>query len=152
MDVAAPRYQPRARAQPYQDRDSNNNNTNGAAAADDSGPECKLRTSAKVHVNGALTSKTAESLTRRKFQRTATNPDGDGGFRKPSIPASATRRTLVDRRPSEGARKRNINLREGMRVPSGPRDFPSSPGKRYAQTWLGIRVAQLLAAYMAKKW
>lgn len=129
MDVAAPRYQPRARAQPYQDREPN-----GAPTADDSGAECKLDGSAKVHVNGALTSKTAESLTRRKFQRTATNPDGDGGLRKPSIPASAsaTRRTVVDRRPSEGARKRNINLRDGMRVPSGPREFPGSPGKRYA--------------------
>lgn len=52
MDVAAPRYQPRARAQPYQDRDNNSNNTNGTPAADDSGPECKLRASAKVHVNG----------------------------------------------------------------------------------------------------
>ena len=149
MDVAAPRYQPRARAQPYQ-QDGDNNAAPGTT--DDSGAECKLVVSAKVHVNGALTSKTAESLTRRKFQRTATNPDGDGGFRKPSIPASVTRRPLTDRRPSDGARKRNISLREGMRVPSGPRDFPSSPGKRYAQTWLGIRVAQLLAAYMAKKW
>jgi len=90
--------------------------------------------SANVHANGPLTTKTAESLTRRKFQRTATNPDGDGGFRKPSIPASVTRRPLTDRRPSDGARKRNISLREGMRVPSGPRDFPGSPGKRYAQT------------------
>jgi hypothetical protein len=130
MDVAAPRYQPRARAQPYQERDNN-----GAPSADESGAECKLVASAKLHVNVALTSKTAESLTRRKFQRTATNPDGDGGFRKPSIPASATRRTVVDRRPSEGARRRNMNFREGMRVPSGPRDFPGSPGKRYAYTY-----------------
>ena len=90
--------------------------------------------SANVHANGPLTTKTAESLTRRKFQRTATNPDGDGGFRKPSIPASVTRRPLTDRRPSDGARKRNTSLREGMRQPSGPRDFPGSPGKRYAQT------------------
>lgn len=142
MDVAASRHQPRVRAQPYQDRDNN-----GPPAADDSGAEGKLGASAKVHVNGALTSKTAESLTRRKFQRTATNPDGDGSFRKPSIPASATRRTVVDRRPSEGARKRNINLREGMRVPSGPRDFPGSPGKRYAYKHCG-RNGRLLVGVM----
>lgn len=40
MDVAAPRYQPRARAQPtgyQQDRD-----TNAAPVTDDSGAECKL--------------------------------------------------------------------------------------------------------------
>jgi len=128
MDVAAPR----ARAQPYQQYRDNN----AAPITDDSGPECKLGVSAKVHVNGALTTKTAESLTRRKFQRTATNPDSDGGFRKPSIPASATRRPVADRRPSDGARKRNTSLREGMRVPSGPREFPGSPGKRYAQTLL----------------
>jgi hypothetical protein len=142
MDVAAPRYQPRARAQPYQDRDNN-----GAPAADDSGAEGKPVTSAKVHVNGALTPKTAESLTRRKFQRTAANPDSDGGFRKPSIPASATRRTVVDRRPSEGAR---INLREGMRVPSGPREFPGSPGKRYAYKHCR-RVGQLLRVCAAEQ-
>lgn len=45
MDIAA-RYQPRVRAQSYLDRE------NGAPAADDSGPEGKPFTSAKVHVNG----------------------------------------------------------------------------------------------------
>jgi dual specificity tyrosine-phosphorylation-regulated kinase 2/3/4 len=135
MDVAATRYQPRNRAQSYLDRE------NGTPATEDSGPECKPVTSmlAKGYNNGALTSKTAESQTRRKFQRTAANPEDGEGFRKPSIPASATRRPVVDRRPSDSAsaRRRSTHLREGMRVPSGPREFPGgSPGKRYARTWL----------------
>jgi dual specificity tyrosine-phosphorylation-regulated kinase 2/3/4 len=130
MDVAATRYQPRNRAQSYLDRE------NGTPATEDSGPECKPATSmlAKGYNSGALTSKTAESQTRRKFQRTAPNPEDGEGFRKPSIPASATRRPVVDRRPSDSAsaRRRSTHLREGMRVPSGPREFPGgSPGKRY---------------------
>lgn len=129
MDVAAARYQPQARmrAQPVLDRDAN------VPAADDSGPECRPLTASTLPKNGALTSKTAESLTRRKFQRTATQPSDHEHFRKPSIPASATRR-IADRRPSDSARRRSINPREGMRVPSGPRELPGSPGKRYAQT------------------
>ena len=127
MDVAAARYQPRARAQSFLDRE------NGAPATEDSGPECKPVTSAKGYNNSALTSKIAESQTRRKFQRTAANPEDGEGFRKPSIPASATRRPVVDRRPSDSARRRSTHLRDGMRVPSGPREFPGgSPGKRYA--------------------
>lgn len=124
MDVAA-RYQPRVRAQSYLDRE------NGAAAAEESGPECRPLTPATGAESGVLTSKTAESQTRRKFQRTAPNPDNNEVFRKPSIPASAARRTVVDRRPSDSPRRTGTNPREGMRVPSGPREFPgSSPGKR----------------------
>lgn len=127
MDVAA-RYQPRVRAQTYLDREPN------APTAEDSGPECKPHASDLANqMIGALTSETAESLTRRKFQRTANNPDSNEHFRKPSVPASATRR-LGERRPSESARRRSVNQREGMRVPSGPREFPGSPGKRYART------------------
>lgn len=46
MDVAAPRYQPRVRAEQYRDREANG----AAATMDDSGGECKLVVSPKVHM------------------------------------------------------------------------------------------------------
>lgn len=71
----------------------------------------------------------AESLIRRKFQRTnAVEVDGsDETFRKPSIPASATR-VSTEQRPSFTHRRRST-LRDNARVPSGPRE-PPSPAKR----------------------
>ncbi|KAK4556968.1 serine/threonine protein kinase, CMGC, dual-specificity [Recurvomyces mirabilis] len=103
MDVAT-RFQTRIRAQAYLDNERN-------AMPDDS--------------EGDL----SEPATRRKFQRTtATDSDSNNGFRKPSLPASATRPTGLEHRPSLTNRRRST-LRENVRVPSGPREFPS-PGKR----------------------
>jgi len=73
----------------------------------------------------------AESnVARRKFQRTTTAPEAttDQGFRKPSIPASAMRGNL-ERAPSFSERRKST-LRSNIRVPSGPREFPSSPGRQ----------------------
>ncbi len=88
----------------------------------------------------------AESnLVRRKFARTTTDPEPT--FRKPSLPASATRplppqhsasattassRTGLERAPSftKDSPRRRTALRENMRVPSGPREYPGSPGKQ----------------------
>lgn len=79
----------------------------------------------------------SESTTRRKYQRTAALTDAEpapAAFRRPTLPASATRPAGgasggVERRPSITTRRRST-LRENVRLPSGPREFPS-PGKRY---------------------
>ncbi|QIW95459.1 hypothetical protein AMS68_000977 [Peltaster fructicola] len=89
-----------------------------------------------------------EAASRRKFQRTApVATDNTGQFRKPSLPASATRQASgthqrqpsasldLQRRPSlTNVHKRRTSavIRDGMRVPSGPRDYPGSPGKKIA--------------------
>ncbi|KAK3066025.1 serine/threonine protein kinase, CMGC, dual-specificity, partial [Teratosphaeriaceae sp. CCFEE 6253] len=105
MDVAT-RFQPRARAQSFLDRERN-------AMPDDSEGDS-----------------TNESTTRRKFQRTApaeSDTATTATFRKPSVPASASRPAGLEPRPSLSNRRRST-LRENVRVPSGPREFPS-PGK-----------------------
>ncbi|KAF7195564.1 DYRK-family kinase pom1 [Pseudocercospora fuligena] len=108
MDVAT-RFQPRPRTgSSYLERERNASGSNGPAEG--SGSE-------------------SESLIRRKFQRTtAADADTtDHTFRKPALPASATR-PPADHKPSFSHRRRST-LRENVRVPSGPREFPS-PGKR----------------------
>ncbi|KAK0864750.1 serine/threonine protein kinase, CMGC, dual-specificity [Friedmanniomyces endolithicus] len=102
----ATRFQPRVRAQSFLDRERDN-------MPDDSEGD------------------SSESVARRKYQRTA--PDSDSNtFRKPSLPASASRPAGLDRRPSLSNRRKST-LRENIRVPSGPREFPS-PGKRLGST------------------
>ncbi|KJX97075.1 hypothetical protein TI39_contig562g00016 [Zymoseptoria brevis] len=105
MDIISTRFQHRARAPNYLDREQN-------GALEDSGND-------------------SESLNRRKFQRTAAarKDASDETFRKPTLPASATR-TTTDQRPSLHHRRRST-LRDTPRVPSGPREFPS-PGRRVA--------------------
>lgn len=123
MDTAS-RFHTRGQAHPYLDRERN-------GVPDDSGNECELAR----HRHGLLVlqstdSPAAESLLRRKFQRTTTEPNTtDDTFRKPSIPASASR-PQPTQRTSFSHHRRRSTLRENARVPSGPRDFPS-PGKRY---------------------
>ncbi|KAK5116973.1 hypothetical protein LTR62_006694 [Meristemomyces frigidus] len=105
MDVAT-RLQTRVRAQSYLDMERN-------AMPDDSEGD------------------STESRTRRKFQRTIaadSDSNNNNGFRKPSIPASATRPAGLEHRPSLVNRRRST-FRENVRVPSGPREFPN-PGKR----------------------
>ncbi|TKA36135.1 hypothetical protein B0A54_13074 [Friedmanniomyces endolithicus] len=102
----ATRFQPRARAQSFLDRERDN-------MPDDSEGD------------------SSESVARRIYQRTA--PDSASNtFRKPSLPASASRPAGLDRRPSLSNRRKST-LRENIRVPSGPREFPS-PGKRLGST------------------
>ncbi|TKA56779.1 hypothetical protein B0A55_13337, partial [Friedmanniomyces simplex] len=111
----ATRYQPRVRTQSFLDRERND-------MPDDSEGD------------------SSESIARRKYQRTA--PDSDNTtFRKPSLPASASRPPGLDRRPSLSNRRRST-LRENVRVPSGPREFPS-PGKRLGSTSSGINLTPL---------
>lgn len=73
----------------------------------------------------------AESLARRKFQRTVGDESSKdtSTFRKPTIPASASRPQQPEQKSSFSHRRRST-LRENVRVPSGPRDYPGSPGKR----------------------
>lgn len=72
----------------------------------------------------------AESLVRRKFQRTTSNANAaDDTFRKPSLPASASR-PQTEQRSGINHHRRRSTLRDQIRVPSGPREFPS-PGRRY---------------------
>lgn len=126
MDIAS-RFQPgRQRAPAYLDRNGN--------AAEDSGTECMDTQNIAGQKRDRPTDNTAaESFIRRKFQRTnaeATNPN-DNTFRKPSIPASASRPQQAEQRTSfSHNRRRSTALRENVRVPSGPREFPS-PHKRY---------------------
>lgn len=125
MDIAT-RYQPRLRAQSYLDRERNN------MPHDDSGTESEhIAPHTVSRQPQSLIHEPAESLPRRKFQRTAPESDSNDTFRKPSIPASAMR-AVPDRRPSvTNARRRSTTMRENMRVPSGPREYPGgSPGKR----------------------
>ena len=122
----ATRYQPRLRAQSYLDRERN------SMPHDDSGTESEHTAPyAAIRPPQSLTYEPAESLPRRKFQRTAPETDTNDTFRKPLIPASAMR-AVPDRRPSvTNARRRSTTMRENMRVPSGPREYPGgSPGKR----------------------
>lgn len=130
MDVAA-RYQPRARPDAY------NSSRERNVLPDDSGAECELPPSESRRKEESRTdvSNPAESLTRRKFQRTTPAEADEHEFRRPAIPASATAsasRVAADRRASIGVRRKSLAQREGMRVPSGPREYPGSPGKRYA--------------------
>lgn len=127
MDVEA-RYNTRFRTQGQLHRGMH-------AGQDDSGGECESPVHPERAALGrALTDHVpAESnLVRRKFQRTATDPtDTDTTFRKPSLPASATRAAGLEHRPSLSQRRRST-LRENVRVPSGPRDFPSPSKQRLA--------------------
>ncbi|KAK5136520.1 hypothetical protein LTR08_002864 [Meristemomyces frigidus] len=110
MTDMATRFQPRVRAQSYLDRERERER---AAVPEDSEGD-------------------AESRPRRKFQATA---DTEPTFRKPSIPASAMRPAGLEPRPSLSSRRRST-LRENVRVPTGPREFPS-PGKRCVSTNTG---------------
>ncbi|PPJ60378.1 hypothetical protein CBER1_11150 [Cercospora berteroae] len=101
MDVAT-RYQPRVRTGSYLDQQRN-------VQPDDSGTE-------------------SESLVRRKFQRTTGDESSNETFRKPSIPASASR--AQSEQKSNFTHRRRSTLRDNARVPSGPREYPGSPGKR----------------------
>jgi len=123
MDIAT-RFQPRVRAQSYLDRERN-----AMPHDNDSGGECTLAYPSRGRGGYILTPETAETLSRRKFQRTAPDADTSNTFRKPSIPASATRQAKLEHGPSVSQRRKST-LRENVRVPSGPREFPS-PGKRY---------------------
>ncbi|GAB7365606.1 hypothetical protein MBLNU230_g6675t1 [Neophaeotheca triangularis] len=113
MDTA-PRYEPRLRPNPYLTKPRE-------AMPDDSGGE------SDAYTRGAPN---------RKFQRTAPDTTETLTFRKPSVPASANRPAGLEKRPSLSARRRSgvMNQREnvGARVPSGPREYAGSPGKRYA--------------------
>ncbi|KAK3700735.1 serine/threonine protein kinase, CMGC, dual-specificity [Vermiconidia calcicola] len=109
MDVAT-RYQPRQRTASYRDMDGN-------TLPEDSSGESE------------------SNPVRRKFQRTTTDPEGttsatQQGFRKPSLPASATRAAGVEHRPSFSQRRKSNFRGENVRVPSGPREYPTSPGKQ----------------------
>ncbi|KAM3418721.1 hypothetical protein BST61_g4696 [Cercospora zeina] len=101
MDVAT-RFQPRAQTGSYLDQQQN-------APPDDSGTE-------------------SESLVRRKFQRTTGDESSTETFRKPTIPASASR--AHPERKSSFTHRRRSTLRDNARVPSGPREYPGSPGRR----------------------
>ncbi|KAH9826168.1 Dual specificity protein kinase pom1 [Teratosphaeria destructans] len=102
MDVAT-RYQPRVRAPSYLERERN------AVSEDDAGVDSE----------------------RRKFQRTqATESDASNTFRKPSIPASATRQQAGGEQRQNNGHRRKSTLRENVRVPSGPREFPSGGSRR----------------------
>ena len=123
MDIAA-RSQPRARLESYPQREAN-------GLSDESGSAGKLiHESFSTVCRHGLTLPPAESSVRRKLQRTAPDPpdNTEATFRKPYLPASATRPD-PEHRASFNYRRRST-LRDGMRVPSGPREFPS-PGKRY---------------------
>ncbi|KAK5170405.1 serine/threonine protein kinase, CMGC, dual-specificity [Saxophila tyrrhenica] len=102
---AATRYPIRERAGSYRDMD-------GQAMPEDSGGESE------------------SNVVRRKFQRTTTDPEATSnqGFRKPSVPASAMRGN-PERAPSLNQRRKST-LRDNIRVPSGPREYPTSPGKQ----------------------
>lgn len=124
MDTAS-RFHIRGQAQPYLDRERN-------GVPDDSGNECeKEHNYHRLRRRRSTDSEAAESLIRRKFQRTTTDATNNNDtFRKPSIPASASR-PQADQRAGFSHHRRRSTLRENARVPSGPREFPS-PGKRYA--------------------
>jgi dual specificity tyrosine-phosphorylation-regulated kinase 2/3/4 len=128
MDVISTRFQPRARAPNYLDREQN-------GVSEDSGNDCELTAlpSNDSHLSPSADTNAAESLNRRKFQRTAAarTDAADETFRKPTLPASATR-TSTDQRPQLHHRRRST-LRDIPRVPSGPREFPS-PSRRFEQT------------------
>lgn len=125
MDVDA-RYNTRLRAQTHLHKGI-------LGVQDDSGGECELDRHRIRPAAGILTDGEAESnLVRRKFARTSTDPaETDTTFRKPSLPASATRPAGLEHRPSLNQRRRST-LRENVRVPSGPRDFPSPSKQRLA--------------------
>lgn len=124
MDTAS-RFHIRGQAQPYLDRERN-------SVPDDLGNECEMKHDPQsLRRLRSTDSQAAESLIRRKFQRTTADAtNNDDTFRKPSIPASASR-PQADQRAGFGHHRRRSTLRENARVPSGPREFPS-PGKRYA--------------------
>jgi len=74
----------------------------------------------------------SETHAHRKIQRTTTDADASHTFRKPSLPASATRQppSGLENRPGlSQSQRRRSTLRENVRVPSGPRELPS-PGRR----------------------
>lgn len=82
----------------------------------------------------------AESRPQRKFPRKSIDTTGNGfTFRKPSLPASATRNVsssaavtpvAYDSSQSAMAMRRKLSLKEN-KAPLGPRPF-ESPSKRYA--------------------
>ncbi|KAK5760522.1 serine/threonine protein kinase, CMGC, dual-specificity [Elasticomyces elasticus] len=113
MDTAT-RWQPRARAESF------------------------LRAEREVMPDDSEGDSTDSRNTRQsKYQRTVATTATDSEqptFRKPSLPASATR--TLEHRPSLSTRRRQSTLRENVRVPSRPREFPS-PGKRLASTSSG---------------
>ncbi|CAK4031231.1 Dual specificity kinase pom1 [Lecanosticta acicola] len=139
MDVASRLY-PRARTQSYLDQERNNN----LGMTEDSGTECEMHYNMDPKRTQPVTDQVAasESLIRRKFQRTTSDENtNDEAFRKPSLPASATRPS-AEQRPVLGHHRRRSTLRENARVPSGPREFPS-PGKRTASGSNGLRAPSM---------
>lgn len=124
MDIAT-RFQPRVRAQSYLDRERGllPDDSGGEGTSDQ--PLDAERSVVQGGRDSVLTPSAAEARSRRKFQRTAPE-DSTATFRKPALPASATR--PLAERPGLAGRRRSM-LREN-RVPSGPRPLDFSPGKR----------------------
>nr|POF11572.1 dual specificity protein kinase pom1 [Quercus suber] len=105
MDTAT-RYPTRGRAAAtYLDRTHERSESGSSRPTDDSGAE-------------------SDSVNRRKFQRAHADENNEG-FRRPMLPASVTR----GHPQPPLANRRRSTLRENVRVPSGPREYPS-PGKR----------------------
>lgn len=130
MDVAT-RYQPRVRTGSYLDQQRN-------VQPEDSGTECEGE---QYHTSDAATDdEPAESLVRRKFQRTTGDESSNETFRKPSIPASASRAQAEQK--SNFTHRRRSTLRDNARVPSGPREYPGSPGKRCVSLPSDVRHAR----------
>lgn len=130
MDVAM-RLHPRERGDSYLNRQRD-------PAPDDSGTDCKSPTADTLldsPVFAPANNRAAESLVRRKFQRTANDGEQTNAtFRKPTQPASASApRPSLENRPSFSHHRRRSALREHTRVPSGPRDFPGS-SRRYGMS------------------
>ncbi|GAB7352352.1 hypothetical protein MBLNU459_g2793t1 [Dothideomycetes sp. NU459] len=132
MEVA-PRLHPRDRISPYQTPDRH-------SQTDDSGADSEPISTppghahrmflAARHAAVADTAATpAESRARRKFQR-ATNTAGDNdsfSFRKPSLPASATRPAVDAKQPSMSHRRKSTlkDSRGGGLLGPRPLDSPS---------------------------
>lgn len=163
MDIAT-RFQPRARGQTqsYLEKERNGN----ALPQEDSGGECMLTripsftspsppcyaSTAHPHADPSASRAATDSISnhrRAKFPRTATGTTTDphetadttNPFRKPSLPASATRQAgqgqgqggMEHQSSVRNRNRRRSTMRENARVPSGPRQFPGrsgSPGKR----------------------
>lgn len=131
MDIAT-RFQPRPRGTSYLDQP-------GAGLSEDTSTEGENYHHHHRVADAPATARTehelVDPLARRnpKFQRTPSGDDSHkdaSAFRKPTIPASASRPQTEQ--PSGLSHRRRSTLRENVRVPSGPREYPGSPGKRYA--------------------
>lgn len=81
--------------------------------------------------NASSNPTTAESRTRKKYQRTANNNDDDSAFRKPSLPASAMKQQNGESKSSLLSRKRSVG-KDASKTLHGPRPLENA-GKRLAQ-------------------